>query len=342
MAELNVFEADGFSTMNMTAAISNADTIPTMLGGMGIFNAKPVTSKDVFVEVKDEAAGLLGLVPRGAPLQQYERGNRKKVSFEVPKIGQQETIWANEIAGIRAFGSETEEMRVAEVVGKRLMSQRENVEYTKEYMRLAAVQGLFLDPSNGAVQYNYATEFGITPEPAVDFAFTDLTLKVKQICEQIVIDVQRAAKGGWVAGQTRLHAIVGDDFWFALTQHPEVEKYYQNYSAMMSLRDLDASMSFEFGGIVFHRYVGSDDNVEIAVATNEAKFFPVGGRDVFDEILAPADEWIEFVGSSGQDIYALRKIDREYESPRWVGYDVISYPLFICNRPNMLRSGTMS
>jgi len=342
MAELNVFEADGFSTINMTNAIENFDTIPGMLGGMGLFQPKPVTSKDVFIEVKDESAGLLGLVPRGAPLQQYERGSRKKVNFEVPKIGEQETIWAHEIAGIRAFGSETEEMRVASVVGDRLMAQRQNVDYTKEYMRLAAIQGKFLDPSDGSVTYDYFSELGISEASAVSFELDVDTTNVKEKCEKLVIDVQRNSKGGWIMGRTRLHSIVGDDFWFGLTQHPEVEKFYQNHSAMMMMKDLDPSEQFEFGGIIWHRYIGSDDNSEIAVATDEAKFFPVGGRDVFDEVMAPADEWIEYVGAPGQSVYALRKVDREYDSPRWVGYDVVSYPLFICNRPNMLRKGTLT
>lgn len=340
MAELNVFKADGFSTINMTNAIENFDTIPGMLGGMGIFQPKPVTSKDVMIEVKDETAGLIGLVPRGAPLQQYERGNRKKINFEVPKIGEQETIWGHEIAGLRAFGSMTEEMRVMDVVAQRLLAQRQNIDYTKEYMRLAAIQGKFLDPADGSVVYDYFTELGVTEGAAVSFELDVDTTLVKQIAEELVISVQRTAKGAWVPGQTRLHAIVGDAFWFALTQHPNVEKYYNNYAAMAVLKDLDPSEMFDFGGIVFHRYMGSDDNSEIAVATDEAKFFPVGARDVFDEIMAPADEWIEYVGAPGQSVYALRKQDREYDTPRWVGYDVVSYPLFICNRPNLLRKGT--
>lgn len=340
MAELNVFKADGFSTINMTNAIENFDTIPGMLGGMGIFQPKPVTSKDVMIEVKDETAGLIGLVPRGAPLQQYERGSRKKINFEVPKIGEQETIWGHEIAGIRAFGSMTEEMRVMDVVAQRLQAQRQNIDYTKEYMRLAAIQGKFLDPADGSVVYDYFTELGIAEAAAVSFELDVDTTKVKQIAEELVISVQRAAKGAWVPGTTRLHAIVGDDFWFALIQHPNVEKYYDNWAAMATLKNLDPSEQFDFGGIVFNRYIGSDDNSEIAVATDEAKFFPVGARDVFDEVMAPADEWIEYVGAPGQSVYALRKQDREYDTPRWVGYDVVSYPLFICNRPNLLRKGT--
>lgn len=342
MAELNVFSADGFSTMNMSVALDQFDSVPTMLGSMGIFQPKPVRSKDVFLEVRDNANALVGIVERGAPLQQYERGSRKKIGLSVPKIGLQETIWGHEIAGIRAFGSETEQMQVATEVGNRLTALKNNIAYTKEYMRLAAVQGKFLNPEGGATVYNYYTELGIAEAAAVSFELDVNTTLVKQIAEELVIDIQRASRGAWIMGQTKVHAIVGDDFWFGLTQHPNVEKYYASWSAMAELKNLDPSMEFEFGGIRWHRYIGSDDNSEIAVATNEAKFFPVGAPDVFQEIMAPADEFIPYVGTPGQSIYAIKREDKEYEIPRFVGYDVVAYPLFVCNRPNMLRKGTLT
>ena len=342
MAELNIFNGDGFGTMNMSAAIDQFDTVPTMLGSMGIFNPKPVRSKDVFLEVRDNANSLVGIVERGAPVQQYERGNRKKVGLTVPKIGLQETVWAHEIAGIRAFGSETETMQVATEVGNRLAALKNNIAYTKEYMRLAAVQGKFLDPNGGATVYDYYTELGVTAAADVSFELDVTTTKVKEIAEELVISIQRGSRGAWIMGQTKVHAIVGDDFWFALTQHPNVEKYYINWSAAAEIKNLDASMEFEFGGIRWHRYIGSDDNSTIAVATGAAKFFPVGAPDVFQEIMAPADEFIPYVGTLGQSTYAIKREDKEFEIPRFVGYEVSSYPLFVCNRPNMLRSGTLT
>ena len=336
---LNIFSQNGFSTISQSAAIENFASVPGMLGGMGIFTPKPVRSKDVFIEVKDDTNKLLGIVERGAPLQQLERGSRKKVNFEIPKVGQQETIWAHEIAGIHAFGNDTVLMQVATELGNRLSAQKQNIEYTKEYMRLAAVQGKFLNPATGAVIYDYFAELGVTEAPAVNFALGTPATKVKELAEKLVIDIQRSSKGAWVMGQTRVHALVGDQFWFDLTQHANVEKYYANWPAMAMLKNLDPSDTFDFGGVIWHRYVGSDDNTEIAVNTNEAKFFPVGARDVFTEAMAPADEFIPYVGTLGQSIYAIKKTDSEYEIQRWVGYDVVSYPLFMCNRPNLLRKG---
>ena len=342
MAELNIFKADGFSTMEVSAAIDQFDSVPTMLGSMNIFTPKPVRQKDIFLEVRDSETSLLGIVERGAPLNQYQRDTRKKVGLTVPKIGQQETLWGHELAGIRAFGSQTEEMAVSVELGRRLQALKNNVAYTKEYMRLAAVQGRFLNPAGGSTVYNYYTELGIAEAPAVSFELDVATTKVKELAEALVISIQRASRGAWIAGQTKVHAIVGDNFWFALTQHPNVEKYYNNWSAAAELKNLDASTEFEFGGIRWHRYIGSDDNTEIAVLTNEAKFFPVGAPDVFQEIMAPADEFIGYIGTPGQSIYALKREDKEYEMPRFVGYDVVSYPLFVCNRPNMLRKGTLT
>jgi hypothetical protein len=44
-----------------------------------------------------------------------------------------------------------------------------SVEYTKEYMRLAAVQGMVLDPKDGSTLYNWFDEFQITQAAEVAF-----------------------------------------------------------------------------------------------------------------------------------------------------------------------------
>lgn len=343
MATMDVFKADAFTMTELSGYVQNAPFNPQMIGSMNLFTPKPVRSKRIFVDQKDNTLNLIGFSERGSAPQQSERYDRKAINFEIPRLAEQDKVWAHEISGLRESGTETELMAVQREVADRLDKMRQDVEYTEEYLRLAAIQGLVLDPADGSTYYNYFTEFNITPAASVSFELDVDTTLVKEIAEKLVIDIQRNATGAWVMGQSRVVGLVGDDFWFSLTQHPNVEKYYQNYSEMAVLRGLDPSMEFDFGGIIFKRYIGSDDNSEVAIAVNEAKFFIQGGRDIFVKAMAPADEHMPYVNTLGQSMYTIPVEDYEFRSaPRYMGYEVRAYPLYMCQRPNTLRTGTLT
>lgn len=340
MIGMNVFTSNAFEATELSGLVQTMDYNPQMLGGMNLFAPKPVRQKHVFIDQKDDTLSLLPFSERGTSPKVNDNYTRKAISFEVPRIAVQDTIMASEIAGLRATGSETELMTVQSEVADRLASMRQKVEYTKEFLRLAAVQGKVLDPKDGSVMYDYFAEFGITEEAAVSFAFTTATTDVAEVCRQLVRSIQRSAKGGWVMGTSRVQAIVGDDFFDALVKHPSVKEKWLNWTAAAELRNVDPFTQFDFGGITFHNYRGSDDNSEVAVAPTESKFFISGGNEVFSEVMAPADEFIPFLGARGQSVYAIQSIDAEYQNnPRFVKYDMYSYPLFMCSRPNTLRKG---
>lgn len=342
MTALNVFGSNpAFETTQLTTAINEIEYVPGQLGQMGIFDPKPIRSENFFVERKERANALLPLTPKLGPLYQNQRSDRRAVNFKTYKIGTQETVNASEVAGIREFGTEDGLKSMQRELMNRLVEQRADMEFTKEYMRLAAIQGLFLDPADGSTVYNYFTELGVTPEATVTINFTDQTLNVKEILDNLRVDVVRKSKGAWIPGVTKLHCMCGKDVWHALTSHATVKDTYNNWSAAAQLRDIDLLVDgFEYGGVVFHYYFGSEDETSIAIADDEMKFFPVGGREVFSHVMSPADEYDAFVNTLGQDTYVLRRVDREYEGvSRYVGFDVVSYPLFVCERPYMLRTG---
>lgn len=332
-----------FSMASLTGWVRNKPNLPQMISGMNLFTPKPVRTKQVFMDQDDGVLNLVGFTERGSAPTQAARGSRKTVTFDIPRMATSDKVWAHEIANLRASGSETELMAVMGEVNTRLDNMRSNMAYSDEYLQLAAIQGKVLDPTDGATTVNYFTELGITPATAVSFELDVATTKVKQIAEELKISIQRTAKGAWVMGQSKVVGLVGDDFWFALTQHPLVEKYYASWSAMAILKDLDPSQEFEFGGITFKRFIGSDDNSEVAIATAEAKFFVQGGRDIFVKAMAPADEHFDFVNQLGKSMYVIPKNDFEYaNAPRFMEYELKAYPLYMCQRPNTLRTGTLT
>ncbi|MER8124679.1 major capsid protein, partial [Acinetobacter baumannii] len=89
-------------------------------------------------------------------------------------------------------------------------------------------------------------------------------------------------------------------------------------------------------GVTWHNYRGTDDNTTVAIDPDEAKFFPVGARDVFKKAMAPA-EFGPFMNTPGKDVYAINIPDRDRQA--WTRGEQYSYPLYFCQRPDVLRKG---
>lgn len=343
MATMDVFKADAFTMMELSSTVDNMDFNPQMLGSMNLFAPVPVREKRIFVDQRDDTLSLIGFSERGSAPQQNQRYSRKSINLEIPRLAIQDTVWAQEVSGLREFGTESELMTVQREVADRLAKMRQKVEYTEEYLRLAAIQGRAFDPADGSVFYNYYTEFNVAEAAAVSFELDVTTTDVGEICRDLVRDIQRAAKGAWIVGQSRVAALVGDDFFDSLVKHPNVVDKWNNWTAAAELRNIDPFSMFEYGGIKFINYRGSDDNSEIAIAVDEAKFFIEGGDGVFVKAMAPADEFMPFVNTPGQSVYAVQEMDASFPStPRFVKYHVHAYPLYYCQKPNTLRRGTLT
>jgi hypothetical protein len=340
---MDIFKADAFSMFELSSAVQKMDYLPSMLGSMNLFTPKPVRTKNVWVDRKSDTLNLIGFSERGSAPDQSERYSRDMLPLTIPRLAVQDTVWAHEIAGLREFNSETELMSVQREIAERLAKMRQKVEYTEEYLRLAAIQGLALDPADGSTYYNYYTQFGEAQDTATSFELDVTTTDVAGICRELARSIMRSAKGAWIKGQSRVHALVGDAFFDALIAHPNVQKFWLNWQAAAEMRGIDPFSQFDFGGIVFHNYQGSDDNSEIAIATGEAKFFIVGGDGIFVKAMAPADEFMPFVNTPGQSVYAVQEIDAAFPgNARFAKYHVHAYPLYYCQRPGTLRRGTLT
>lgn len=343
MATMDIFKADAFSMFELSSTVEKMDYNPQMLGSMNLFTPKPVRTKNVWVDRKTDTLNLIGFSERGSAPEQNSRYSRDMLGLTIPRLAVQDTVWAHEVAGLREFGSETELMSVQREVAGRLQSMRQKMEYTEEYLRLAAIQGLALDPADGSTYYNYYTEFGEAQDTATSFELDQDGTDVAGICRTLQRSIQRSAKGAWVVGRSRVVGLVGDAFYDALIKHPNVEKFWLNWQAAAEMRGIDPFTEFTFGGITFINYRGSDDNSEIAIGVNDAKFFVDGGDGIFVKAMAPADEFMPYVNTPGQSVYAVQELDAAFaQTPRFAKYHVHAYPLYYCQRPGTLRRGTLT
>lgn len=338
---LDVFHQDPFSGIQMTAAVERVPFLPTGLGELNIFSPNPIRTTALMVE---ERQGRLYLIPfseRGQEGTQRTTEKRKARYFDVPRIMTSDTIYASELQNIRAFGTETELMQLQDEVARRLNGPTgltSVIEYNWEYQRLAAVQGLCLD-SDGSPLYNWFEEFGITQADEIDFDLSAGTANsLRPLCNEVIRSMARNAQGAFTAS-TKVVALCGDEFYDEFTNHPDVIRTFLNWSDAKDIRGGSqgaAFSEFEFGGITWINYRGSNDNSEIAIPVDKVKFFPVNAPGIFQVAHAPGESF-EWVNTPGKPIYITPIFDRDRNS--WWKMEAASYPLHICTRPEVLLRG---
>lgn len=335
MAGMDVFNKNAFSMTSLTGTVEKLDYVPQTLGQMNLFEPMPVRTRNLFIDRREGSLTLIPSSPLGAPPQELGGDDRDAVPLRTVRLAKGFTMYAHEVEGIRAFGSESEFEQVQAEYLRRMARVRNDMDLTHEYHRLAALQGRLLDADGTTVIYDYFTEFGITPATVVNFHLDVATTNVRQICVDLKRDMIRSG-GGAITMQTQIHALVGDAFYDSLVDHPNVQKTYLNWTAAADLRNNTAFEAFTYGGITWHNYRGTDDNSTVAIGDDEAKFFPVGARDVFKKAMAPA-EFGPFINTPGLDVYAMNIVDRDRQA--WTRGELYSYPLYFCQRPNVLRTG---
>lgn len=321
-----------------TGAVSKIGFKPQLLGELNIFEPMPVRTRTVFVDRREGKLVLIPSSPIGAPPTELQVDPRNAVPLKTTRLAKGFTLYAEEIQGIRAFGTETEFAQVQTEYLSRMAKVRDDMDLTHEFHRLGALQGLLLDADGTTVIYNYFTEFGVTQAPVIDFDLDNASPApgaLRNKCAEVIRGMARSA-GGAFTPSTTVHALVGDAFYDALVRHPEVEKTFLNWAAAADLRGDRSFQAFTFGGITWYNYRGTDDNSTVAIATDEAKFFPVGARDVFKKAMAPA-EFGPYINTLGQDTYAMNIPDRDRQA--WTRGELYSYPLYFVQRPDVLRRG---
>lgn len=339
MVSMDIFKQDAFSMVQLTEAVERIPYQPQYLGTLGIFDPDPIRTKALAVEERDGVLTVIKTTPRGAPGAQRTTEKRKIRYFEVPRIMQEDTITADEVQSIRAFGQESEFVQVQAEVARRLNGPTgllKNIEYTKENMRLGALQGLLLD-SDGSTIYDWPTEFGRAIPTEVGFNLAAGTANsIRPLVNGIVRTMQRAAAGSYTPS-TRIFALCGDQFYDEFVNHPDVIRTFLNWNDAREIRGGNsggAFTEFEFAGVTWVNYRGSDDNTTIKLNTDKAKFFPVGAPGIFREAMAPA-ETFDYVNVPGKPYYVIPIPDRDRNA--WWKMEVYSYPLFICTRPEALH-----
>ena len=360
MLTMDAFRSDAFSAVSLTAAVDKMKFTPQLLGSIpGLFVPKPVRTTAVWIEERENGPVLLQTQPRSAAPKVRGAEQRNARSFVTTAIGEGSRITADELQGIRAFGSETEEKTLMSEVARRQFLIGADHDLTLENYRLGVVTQAKMLDADGSTIYDWAVQFGVTStgpggsaNPVINWDLQNASPAsgaLRQLANQTRRWILRALKG--VGGvDVKVYAMCGDQFWDAFTMHPEIRTTYLNWAAATQLRDDVGRIwsAFPYGDILWFNYRSTDDaqpasggvtgteaTPAVGVASTRASFFPANAG-IFQMAFAPAPKF-EFVGTPGLERYSWIVMDQERDM--WADVETFTYPLAVCTVPAALVTG---
>lgn len=335
---LDIFNNDAFSVVTMTDAINEMQFVPGRIAELNLFDAEGVDTTTIGVEKKGDILVLVAPSPRGGPGQTIEKDKRELRQLRIPHFEINDAVYADEVQGVRAFGTDRQ---LETVVGKVASRQRIHVNSmaaTEEHARLGAVKGIVTYADGSTL--DLFREFDVAPPALYDLTLPAsnanpddgiFRLKASKLIRSMTDDLAGL-------GFTGIHAFVGDNAFDAILTSKELRQTYLGWNEAQILRDSYVGPNrssygvFQFGGIVWENYRGAVGTTAF-IEPDEIRAFPVGVPGLFQTRYAPAD-YEETVNTIGQRLYA-----KQYPMQNGKGrnLDTQMNALQYCARPKVLR-----
>lgn len=326
MPSLDIFNNDAFSLTQMTKAINDTPKEPGRIGELGWFAEDGINTTSFFIEKQGTTISLVTSAERGGPAKPVVGDKRNLIPIGTVHLPQSATIRADEVQGVRAFGSESELETVQNVVNKRLAKMRRNLDATIEWQRAGALKGQVLDADGTTVLLDLWTVLGVSQQTH-NMALTTGATKVRQK----VVEAKRlveAALGGVM--HRGLRVLCGQAFFDAFVGHAAVEAAFDRWQNGEFLRD-DVRKGFYFGGVFWEEYNAAVGATKF-IGDDDAYMAPEGVPDLFQTNYAPAD-YMETANTIGLPYYAKQELLR---MDKGVEIEAQSNPISICTRPRAI------
>lgn len=333
---LDVFNSDAFSIVSMTRAIRRMPPTWDRVGRLKLFGSgRGITRPVAVIELANDRLVLIDSAERGSAAPLLAGGTRSIEAIPVPHFPKDAVIRADDVAGVRAFGTTDQFETVMGLVADKLSMLRRQHSLTQEYLQARALHGVVIDPS-GAVLLNAFTRFGFT-QKTVSFDLTNPASDISAHCREVSGHIEDNLEGDVM---DHVHALASPEWFDQFISHPQVKEAYQFWQGKgHPVRD-DMRRGFEYAGIFFEEYRARSQNsagqVQRYIDAEKVRFFPVGTVQTFDMVYAPAD-WIETVNTPGLDVYAA--VEPMPDRKKGVTVQTQSNPLPICVNPKVLVEG---
>lgn len=336
---LDIFNSDPFSVVSLTDAINHTKFVPGRLSQLGLFRERSVAVTSIAIEEKNGILTLVDPSPRGGPGQTVDKGKRNVRSVNIPHFQIDDAIMAEEVQGVRPFGSETGLQTVMQTVDERMQIHAQSMAATQEYARVGAFKGIITYADGSTL--NLFNLFGVSQDDEVDFALDEANPgsgALRKKCATVVRQVADTLDG---TPYSYLLAQCSNTFFDDLISHKEVVESYKGTPMAQVLREgyvlPDGSKifgAFEFGGIVWENYRGAIGGTKF-IADDKCHIAPMGVPGLFSTVYGPAD-YVETVNTLGQRLYMKQIL---MPNGKGVSIEVQMNNLEYCTRPKALILG---
>lgn len=304
MATLDIFNDDAFSVTSLIGTITDIPLVPTQLGDEGLFSESGMTTTTAFIERTGSGLKLVSAAPRGGVADTVGREKRRLIPVQAIHLPQRDTILADEVQGVRAFGSETEVDAVAALVRRQLAVLKGNIDLTLEYQRIGALKGKVMDADGVTELYDVYDLFGMT-QTVLPFNIntSGSTVDLRAKC----VALKRAVKAKMGGRSVRRIRVKCSESWFdKFVGHDKMYKAWELWQSGAFARRDPTEGDFEFAGVIFQIYSGSVGGQDF-IEENTAYAYPEGVPGMFVTKFAPGD-YMETVNTMGLPYYAKQEV----------------------------------
>jgi hypothetical protein len=302
MASLDIFNDDAFQVTSLSQTITDIPDVPTILGDMGLFREYGITGLSMMIERQGSSLKLLPTAPRGGVREPVALGPRKMITLSPVHIPEVWTVMADEVQGVRQFGSETEVKQVQDIVREKLAVARGNMDLTLEYHRVGALKGQVKDV-DGSVLLDVYQAFGMTQETVYYNIATASSGDPKVAGRTLKRKIKEKLGGRSFSG---VDAIVSEGFFDKLVDNDAMKKAWELWNNGAYLRqDQGDDADFEFAGVRYKVYSGGTSAGDF-IEDGYGYAFPRGVPGMFQMAFAPAN-YVETVNTPGRPFYAKQE-----------------------------------
>jgi hypothetical protein len=315
MATFDIFNDNAFSLSQLSQTIVDIPRVPTMIGDMGLFTEYGINTPTMMIERTGSKLSLVPAAPRGAPGNPIQTSDRKLIPVAGVHLPQYDSIPADTVYGVRAFGSETEVQSMQNVVRDRLAIMKGNLDLTMEYQRVGAIKGQVLDADGTTVLQDMYTLFGFTQETKF---FNIATANSAADPKQNSIALKRAMRTK-LGGRTfrRVRVLCSEGFFDKLVAHDKMKAAWERFQENAFARNDQSTTDFEFAGVVYTVYEGGVAGQDF-IPDGFGYAMPEGVPRMFQTAFCPAN-YMETVNTQGLPYYAKQAVQR-FET----GVDLVS------------------
>lgn len=335
MPAINIWDNEGFSLESLTAAVNREPYRPGQVSASGIFSEDGVTTTVVSIEERDGKLALVEPSPRGGPGETTGDETRSRLPFEVDHYQRDDSVKADEVQNVRAFGSEDRLETVVERVESKAQRHAADLTMTLEHQRVGAIKGI-VTAKSGTVLHNLYTRFGIAEPAAIPLELDNDATLVGSLWQDVVYGIEDDLDEPYAG----IHVFTGRGLHKAMWQHKSVRETFVFQDAQVLRQDVPDV--FEFGGATWERYkTGAKASADLGspyIGHNEARVVVKGVPELFITRFAPAD-YEETVNTVGLPFYAKQWARQDGKGRH---LQVQMNAISLCTRPGVLRKLTLT